>query len=105
MALEHGYPMKPFSMQVRLPSRAKYRNSLHSDVLAQFPWDQAICLVAFIIELGIFHRDGISNVARKPRNPETYLRGLGLSIVATLPWLYCHDALFPLECLNVSKDI
>lgn len=31
--------------------------------------------------------------------------GLGLSIVATLPWLYCHDALFPLERLNASKDI
>ncbi|CRL18342.1 unnamed protein product [Penicillium camemberti] len=69
MALEHGYPMKPFSMQE------------------------------------ILNRDGISNAACKPRNPETYLMGLCLSIVATLPWLYCHDALFPLERLNASKDI
>ena len=54
MALEHGYPMKPFSMQVRLPSRAKYRTPLHSDVLAQVRRDRAISFVAFTIQLWNF---------------------------------------------------
>lgn len=50
MALEHGYPMKPFSMQYCSDPEP----STETLGAISFPWNGAIRFVAFTIQLGKF---------------------------------------------------
>jgi hypothetical protein len=100
--IQYGFHPEPSTES--LSTLASWRN---------FPGIKLFIFAEFTVHPEEFSIGRHFDAACKPRKPATHYIGLGLSsvverigkktIVITLPWLYCHDALFPLERLNASK--